>query len=89
MTPVFKVTKGFIKEVTLTAESEDNKTEKGSHTDHYDKNKEFNNTSLHTLDYLLWYTNVNHTSEYAIDYKSSYYDKITIPPPEFCLQHHF
>lgn len=83
--PVFKVTRGFVKELITAAEPDTQKTEKGTDTDDYAKSKEYNVTPTNTLDGQRWYTKVICRSEYSIDYKSSYYYKITIPPPEFSL----
>lgn len=85
MAPVFKVTRVFIKEVIVSTESDASKTQKGIDSDQYSKNKEYNITCTYNTGYLLWYTNINTFSAFAINYKSSYYYKITIPPPEFDL----
>lgn len=84
MAPVFKASKVFGKEITMAVEPGTDKTEKEADTDQYSKNKEYNSIGPYHINEMLWYTPVAHISPYSIDYKSSYYYKITIPPPDFC-----
>jgi len=85
--PLFKQAKIVIKEVTLTAESDDDKSEKKDNADVFDKYKENISIANHTLNDLFWYTQVIHLLFYSFDYKSAHFLKITSPPPDFCLQY--
>jgi len=83
--PVLRVSKIFVKSVSLAPESDTEKTEKEADSD-YNKNKEFYRNDHFNTHCLSWYTEVAHISSYAIDYTSSHYDQITTPPPDFVLQ---
>lgn len=84
MAPVFKLNKTW-NEIALNTEFDTHKTQNPIDTDHYSKNIEYNIANINEFSYLLWYTKVTCSLRYTIDYKSTYYYRITIPPPELGL----
>jgi len=85
MAPLLKASNPFVKEISLAADSDEDKSEKKGNSDSYDKNKE--NISIYNLvlSRPLGYDRITHFSFYSFDYKSSFYLKITSPPPDLCL----
>ncbi|MCX2478152.1 hypothetical protein OQY15_03565 [Pedobacter sp. MC2016-15] len=83
--PVLRVSKLFVKTVTLTPDAESEKSDKEADSD-YNKNKEYYSNYNSNDHCHSWYTEVVHFSSYAIDYVSSHYYQITTPPPDSSLQ---
>lgn len=85
LSPVLKLTRLMIKELSLAVEDPDaDKTEKKGDTDKQDKTEYINIAADAGLRQLAAKLMV-HISNYAVHYISAHFYQITTPPPDFTL----
>ena len=85
--PVIFSVKAATRIISLATEQNENDGEKKSGTNtSSEKEKEFASIYSHTISHIRWYTNIIHLTAYHNNYQSSYYLKISIPPPDLYLQ---
>ena len=79
-TPVFSQKKLSGKEVSIA--TEENNSEKKSDPNSLEKEKDFANIYSNSPALVMWNTNIVHLTVYSNNYNLSYYQTITIPPPD-------
>jgi hypothetical protein len=79
--PVFAVNKVVDKEITSSAENDDNNGEKKAENTNL-LEKELANILISQPGYIIWHIDIKHQTAYYNHYQSSHYNKITIPPPD-------
>lgn len=79
VSPVFIAALSYDKEMAPGTDTDDSekKSESSSSLE-----KEFTRPFSQTYYNVLWHSNIKHCTAYKGSYKSSYYQKITIPPPD-------
>jgi len=80
--PAFSHIKLSGKEILTTAEQNDSDDEKKATPNPLEKEKDFASIYSNSAVNLIWHTLVAHSTAYSNNYQSSYYLKITIPPPD-------
>jgi len=79
-TPVFSQGKLSGKEISIATEENDG--EKKSAPNSLEKEKDFASIYSNGPVYIICYTNIVHLTVYSNNYNLSYYQTITIPPPD-------
>jgi hypothetical protein len=80
--PTFSHVKLSGKEISITTEENDNDDGKNANPNPLEKEKDFNSIYSSCTVNLIWHTLVVHTTDYSNNNQSSYYLKITVPPPD-------
>lgn len=80
-TPVFLLSKLSGKEISIATEENDGEKKTGLYP--LEKEKDFASIYSNSPVHVIWHINIVHLTVYSNNYNSSYYQTITIPPPDW------
>ncbi|MET3981452.1 hypothetical protein ABIB62_003976 [Mucilaginibacter sp. UYP25] len=78
--PIFAVGKLSVKEALVTTQDNDSDSEKKADAKPFEK--EFASFYSNNTCDIVWHTYIVHLTAYNNNYRSTYYQTITIPPPD-------
>jgi hypothetical protein len=81
LAPLFAANKVVDKEIKSSAENDDTDGEKKAENAK-PLEKELANILISQQGHIIWHNDIKHQTGYYNHYQSSYYNKITIPPPD-------